>query len=50
MKFKPTPIASAVALIFAGGAFQAQAQQPPRAQVQETVTVTGIRASVEKSL
>jgi iron complex outermembrane receptor protein len=50
MKFKPTPIASAVAMLFAGGAFQVQAQTPPRAQVQETVTVTGIRASVEKSL
>ena len=50
MKFKPTPIASAVALIFAGGAFQAHAQQPPKADVQETVTVTGIRASLEKSL
>ncbi len=50
MKFKPTPIASAVALIFAGGAFHAHAQQPPRAEVQETVTVTGIRASLEKSL
>src|SRR5258705_3519141 len=50
MKFKPTPIASAVAMLFAGGAFQAQAQQPPKADVTETVTVTGIRASLEKSL
>jgi iron complex outermembrane receptor protein len=50
MKFKPTPLASAVALALAGGAFQAHAQQPPKAAVQETVTVTGIRASLEKSL
>src|SRR5882672_7890770 len=48
MKFTPRPLASAIALLFAGGAFHAHAQQPP--QVQETVTVTGIRASLEKSL
>src|SRR5476649_1875307 len=49
MKFKPTPIASAVALALAGAAFGVQAQQQ-RPAVTETVTVTGIRASAEKSL
>ena len=49
MKFKPTPIASAVALALAGVLFGAQAQQQKPA-VTETVTVTGIRASAEKSL
>src|SRR5471032_546963 len=49
MKFKPTPIASAVALALAGVTFGAQAQQQKPA-VTETVTVTGIRASAEKSL
>ena len=47
MKFKQRPIASAVALALAGMAFPALSQQ---AVVQETVTVTGIRFSVEKSL
>ena len=46
MKFKQTPIASAVALALAG-AIPAQAQQAPPT---ETITVTGIRASLEKSL
>jgi iron complex outermembrane recepter protein len=51
MNFKPTPIASAVALVFAGTAFHAHAQQQQaRAEVQETVTVTGIRGSLEKAL
>jgi iron complex outermembrane recepter protein len=49
MKFKPTPIASAVALALAGVTFGAHAQQQKPA-VTETVTVTGIRASAEKSL
>jgi iron complex outermembrane receptor protein len=49
MKFKPTPIASAVALALAGVTFGAQAQQQ-KPEVTETVTVTGIRASAEKSL
>jgi iron complex outermembrane receptor protein len=48
MKFKPTPIASAVFLAFAGSALPALAQQAP--STQETITVTGIRASVEKSI
>src|SRR3989440_8463164 len=46
MKFKPTPIASAVALAITAMALEARAQAVP----QETITVTGIRASVEKSL
>src|SRR5438128_1654450 len=50
MKFKQTPIASAVALALAGTALPALAQQTSRPAVMETVTVTGIRASVEKSL
>jgi iron complex outermembrane receptor protein len=53
MNFKPTPIASAVALAFAGVAMQAHAQQapqPPKADATETITVTGTRASIEKSL
>ena len=48
MKFKPTPIASAVFLAFAGAALPTLAQQTP--STQETITVTGIRASVEKSI
>src|SRR3974390_342861 len=53
MNFKPTPIASAVALACAGMAIQAHAQQapqPPKADATETITVTGTRASIEKSL
>src|SRR5215471_5891362 len=54
MQFKPTPIASAVAVALSGMAFQVQAQQPPaeapkKAEV-ETITVTGIRASLERSI
>jgi iron complex outermembrane receptor protein len=47
MNFKQKPIVSAVALALMGATFQASAQQaaPP-----VTITVTGIRASVEKSL
>lgn len=52
MKSKPTPIASAVALAFLSGALPAQAQQ--RAQqaptTLDTITVTGIRGALEKSL
>ena len=47
MKFKQRPIASAVAVALAGMAIPALSQQ---AVVQETVTVQGIRFSVEKSL
>src|SRR5476649_1087886 len=51
MKFKQTPIASAVALALAGVSFGAHAQQQQqKPAVVETVTVMGIRASAEKSL
>jgi iron complex outermembrane recepter protein len=60
MKLKQTPIASAVALALMSAAFHANAQQadtkpaPKQAAdktaVMETVVVTGIRASLEKSL
>lgn len=48
MKFKQKPIVSAVTLALMGATFHASAQQanPP----PETITVTGIRASLEKSL
>ena len=59
MKFKQTPIASAVAFALFSAAFAAQAQQadkkePDKAadkkQAVETVIVTGIRAALERSL
>ncbi len=50
MKFKQKPLASAVALALVGLAFDSHAQQQPRPQTTETVTVIGIRASIEKSL
>ena len=50
MKIKQKPIASAVTLALLGVAFQAHAQQAPKATPLDTITVTGIRASVEKSL
>ena len=49
MKIKQKPVVSAVALALLGAAFGAQAQQQ-KPQVLDTITVTGIRASVEKSL
>lgn len=49
MNLKQKPIASAVALALSGAAFGVYAQQTEPA-TRETVTVTGIRASVEKSL
>ncbi len=49
MNMKPTPLASAVAFALASMALQAQAQQA-KPETKETVTVTGIRASLEKSL
>ena len=52
MRFKPTPIASAVAFALSGMALQAHGQTPPpskKADV-ETITVTGIRASLERSI
>ncbi len=48
MKFKQKPVASAVTMALLGLALDANAQQAP--QRQETVTVTGIRYSIEKSL
>ncbi len=50
MNFKQKPIASAVTLALLGAAFHASAQQAPAPEAKETVTVTGIRASLEKSL
>src|SRR5688572_12776397 len=56
MKFTPSPIASAVALALMGIAFQATAQTaapPARAAERvpiETITVQGIRQSLEKSI
>ena len=59
MKFKPTPIASAVAFALIGAAYPAYAQQAEKKdadkpadkkQAVETVVVTGIRASLERSL
>jgi iron complex outermembrane recepter protein len=56
MKCKQTPVASAVALLLMSAAFAVQAQQAapeapakPAAEL-ETVTVTGIRSSIEASL
>src|SRR5258708_20454710 len=46
MKLNQRPIVSAVALALLGTTFQASAQVAK----QETITVTGIRASLEKSL
>ena len=59
MKFKPTPIASAVAFALIGAAYPTYAQQAEKKdadkpadkkQAVETVVVTGIRASLERSL
>jgi iron complex outermembrane receptor protein len=50
MKIRQKPIAAAVTLALVGAAFQAQAQQAQKPQTLDTITVTGIRASVEKSL
>ncbi|MFG6468321.1 TonB-dependent receptor [Roseateles sp. BYS87W] len=49
MKVKQTPISQAVFIALLGAAGAALAQQAPANQL-ETVTVTGIRASQEKSL
>jgi iron complex outermembrane receptor protein len=49
MRIKQKPIAAAVSLALAG-AIPAFAQQAPAPEAKETVTVTGIRASLEKSL
>jgi len=54
MKFKPTPLATAVASLFivaaAGTLCTAQAADDTTDNKLETVTVTGIRASIEKSM
>ena len=52
MRFKQKPLASAVALALVGLAFDGHAQQPQqrRPENTETVTVIGIRASIEKSI
>jgi len=49
MRIRQKPLAAAVSLALAG-AFPAAAQQAPAPEAKETVTVTGIRASLEKSL
>ena len=50
MKVKPTPISQAVLIALLGASGVAMAQQTPAAQQLDTVTITGIRASQEKSL
>jgi iron complex outermembrane recepter protein len=51
MKIKQKPLAYAVTMALLGAAWQAQAQTPPKPPTtQDTITVTGIRASVEKSI
>src|SRR6476661_9692214 len=49
MRIKQKPLASAVTMALVGLSLQAHAQQQAP-QTTETVTVTGIRASLEKSL
>jgi iron complex outermembrane receptor protein len=49
MKIKQKPVAAAVSLALAS-ALPAYAQQAGTPEAKETVTVTGIRASIEKSL
>lgn len=58
MKARPTPVASAVALVLSGSFAAAQAQNAPAAPAAaasaaaqpQVIEVTGIRASVQKSL
>src|SRR5689334_17124451 len=50
MRMKQKPIASAVAMALLGAAAAAHAQQQKPTTTLDTITVTGIRASVEKSL
>lgn len=50
MRMKQKPIASAVTLALLGAAAAAHAQQQKPTTTLDTITVTGIRASVEKSL
>ena len=57
MKARPTPVASAVALVLSGSFAAAHAQNAPAAPARaasapavEVIEITGIRASVQKSL
>ncbi|MFG6459746.1 TonB-dependent receptor [Roseateles sp. BYS96W] len=50
MKVKPTPISQAVLIALLSASGVAMAQEQPAPQKLEAVTVTGIRASQEKSL
>src|SRR5262245_4362772 len=52
MKFKPTPLASAVALALMSAAISAHAQQAADKKTEKVdkIEVTGIRGSLEKSL
>ena len=50
MKVKQTPISQAVLIALLGASGAALAQQAPANQQLDTVTITGIRASQEKSL
>ncbi|WP_457447466.1 TonB-dependent receptor [Roseateles sp. P5_E4] len=50
MKVKQTPISQAVFIALLGASGAAMAQQAPTPQQLDTVTITGIRASQEKSL
>jgi iron complex outermembrane receptor protein len=50
MKVKQTPISQAVFIALLGASGAAMAQQAPAPQQLDTVTITGIRASQEKSL
>ena len=50
MHIKRKPIASAVTLALLGACLSANAQQAAKPQQLDTITVTGIRGSVEKSL
>ena len=49
MTLKQRPIVSAIALALVAAQAQAQSTAPPATQL-DTITVTGIRASMEKSL
>ena len=50
MKLRQRPIASAITLALLGAVGQAEAQTTPAATPIDTITVTGIRGSMEKSI
>lgn len=50
MKFKPTPLASAVALALAGAAISTAHAQDKKTEKVDKIEVTGIRGSLERSL